>query len=70
MLIDDNIITAHYPDKDIIPGSKNLKPAYLIFNNYEKVLTWNRSLRFTIAVCKLKMKFNFFLLFFSIFVYY
>ena len=59
MLIDDNIITAIItPDKDIIPGSKNLKPAYLIFNNYEKVLTWNRSLRFAIAVCTLKNKFK------------
>ena len=59
VLIDDNIITAIItPDKDIIPGSKNLKPAYLIFNNYEKVLTWNRSLRFAIAVCTLKNKFK------------
>ncbi len=24
------------PDKDIIPGAKNLKPAFIVFNNYEK----------------------------------
>ena len=42
------------PDKDIIPNSKNLSPAYMIFNNYEKILNWNRSLRFALAVCTLK----------------
>ena len=58
-IIDDNILTAIItPDKDIVPGSQNLKPAYLIFNNYEKVLKWNRSLRFAIAVCTLKDKFK------------
>ena len=41
------------PDKDIIPGSESLKPAYIIFNNYEKILKWNRSLRFGISVCTL-----------------
>ena len=56
---DDNTITAIVtPDKDIIPGSNNLKPAYLVFSNYEKVLKWNRSLRFAIAVCTLKNKFK------------
>ena len=46
------------PDKDIIPGSKKLKPAYLVFNNYELILKWNRSLRFALAVCTLKDKFK------------
>ncbi len=46
------------PDKDIIPGAKNLKPAFLVFNNYELILKWNRSLRFAIAVCTLKDKFK------------
>ena len=56
---DDNTITAIVtPDKDIIPGSNNIKPAYLVFSNYEKVLKWNRSLRFAIAVCTLKNKFK------------
>jgi len=42
------------PDKDIVPNSKNLSPAYLVFNNYELILKWNRSLRFALAVCSLK----------------
>ena len=46
------------PDKDIIPNSTNLKPAYFIFENYEKILQWNRSLRFALAVCTLKNKFK------------
>ena len=46
------------PDKDIIPGAETLSPAYLIFENYEKILNWNRSLRFALAVCTLKEKFN------------
>ena len=46
------------PDKDIIPGAKTLSPAYLIFENYEKILTWNRSLRFALAVCTLKKSFK------------
>ena len=41
------------PDIDIIPGSEIFSPAYLIFNNYELVLKWNRSLRFGLAVCTL-----------------
>ena len=46
------------PDKDIIPGSKTYSPAYLIFENYEKILNWNRSLRFALAVCTLKESFE------------
>ena len=46
------------PDKDIIPGAKNLSPAYLVFDNYEKILKWNRSLRFALAVCTLKENFK------------
>tara|TARA_B110000971_G_scaffold135741_1_gene138779 strand:- start:546 stop:1550 length:1005 start_codon:yes stop_codon:yes gene_type:complete len=42
------------PDIDIIPGSNTYTPAYLVFANYEKVLNWNRSLRFALAVCTLK----------------
>ena len=44
------------PDKDIIPGAKTYSPAYLVFENYEKILKWNRSLRFALAVCTLKDK--------------
>jgi membrane-bound lytic murein transglycosylase B len=46
------------PDKDIIPNSINLKPAYIVFENYEKILHWNRSLRFGLAVCTLKERFK------------
>ena len=46
------------PDKDIIPGAKTYSPAYLVFENYEKILKWNRSLRFALAVCTLKDKFK------------
>tara|TARA_B100002052_G_scaffold267361_1_gene265208 strand:- start:296 stop:739 length:444 start_codon:yes stop_codon:yes gene_type:complete len=57
--INENMISAIIiPDKDIIPGSKNLKPAFIVFNNYELILKWNRSLRFALAVCTLKDKFK------------
>ena len=46
------------PDKDIIPDAENLSPAYLVFDNYEIILKWNRSLRFSLAVCTLKKKFE------------
>jgi membrane-bound lytic murein transglycosylase B len=53
--IDLNLETAIItPDIDIIPGANTYKPAYLVFSNYEKVLNWNRSLRFGLAVCTLK----------------
>ena len=47
------------PDKDIIPDAENLSPAYLIFDNYELILKWNRSLRFALAVCTLKEDFKY-----------
>ena len=46
------------PDKDIIPDAETLSPAYLVFENYEKILNWNRSLRFALAVCTLKERFK------------
>ena len=46
------------PDKDIIPEAENLSPAYLVFENYELILKWNRSLRFALAVCTLKNEFK------------
>ena len=58
-LIDDDLIGAIItPDKDIIPEAENLEPAYIVFENYEKILQWNRSLRFGLAVCTLKGKFE------------
>ena len=57
--INGNLIGAIItPDKDIIPGAENLEPAYIVFENYEKILQWNRSLRFGLAVCTLKSKFE------------
>ncbi len=57
--IDNNLIGSIItPDKDIIPNSENLDPAYIVFENYEKILQWNRSLRFGLAVCTLKDKFE------------
>ena len=54
----DLIASIITPDKDIIPDSNNLKPAFIVFENYEKILQWNRSLRFALAVCTLKKKFE------------
>jgi len=55
--INDNLLAAIVtPDKDIIPEANNLKPAYIVFENYELILKWNRSLRFALAVCTLKDK--------------
>ena len=57
--INDNLNTAIIiPDKDIIPGAETLSPAYIVFENYEKILNWNRSLRFALAVCTLKESFK------------
>jgi membrane-bound lytic murein transglycosylase B len=59
MDIDDSLVGAIItPDKDIIPNSENLEPAFIVFENYEKILQWNRSLRFALAVCTLKKKFE------------
>jgi len=40
----------------IMPDGKPDTPTYLIFKNYEKILKWNRSLRFGISVCTLANK--------------
>ena len=37
----------------ILPDGKPETPMFLVFNNYEKILKWNRSLRFGISVCTL-----------------
>jgi membrane-bound lytic murein transglycosylase B len=37
----------------ILPDGKPNTPAFLVFENYEKILKWNRSLRFGISVCTL-----------------
>ena len=56
-LVDENLKVAIItPDKDIIPDAKKLNPAFIVFDNYEIILKWNRSLRFALAVCTLKEK--------------
>jgi len=55
--LDENLKVAIItPDKDIIPDAETLNPAYIVFDNYEIILKWNRSLRFALAVCTLKDK--------------
>ncbi len=44
------------PDKDIVANADILSPAYIVYDNYEIILKWNRSLRFALAVCTLKDK--------------
>jgi membrane-bound lytic murein transglycosylase B len=57
--LDDSLMSAIItPDKDIIPDAETLNPAYIVFDNYEVILKWNRSLRFALAVCTLKDKFK------------
>ena len=57
--IDDHVkVAVITPDSDIVKDNNKLKPAYLVFPNYDRVLKWNRSLRFAIAVCTLKNKFE------------
>ena len=59
LIIDETLEAAIItPDKDIIPGSNTYTPAYLVYSNYEKILNWNRSLRFALAVCTLKNNFK------------
>ena len=52
------ILDKNYDKKDrkvalILPDNKEGSPAFLVFDNYEKILKWNRSLRFGITVCTL-----------------
>ena len=57
--IDENELVAIItPDKTIVDNSDKLNPAYVIFDNYEIILRWNRSLRFALAVCSLKENFK------------
>ena len=57
--INKNLNTAIItPDKEIVKSANKLSPAYLVFDNYELILKWNRSLRFALAVCTLKEKFK------------
>ena len=46
------------PDKEIVENPDPFNPAFIVFQNYELILKWNRSLRFGLAVCTLKDKFK------------
>ena len=52
----NSIVAIITPDKDIVENADTLNPAYIVFDNYEIILKWNRSLRFALAVCTLKDK--------------
>ncbi len=55
----DNLTAAIVtPDAEIVENANKLNPAYIIFNNYKLILKWNRSLRFSLAVCTLKNSFE------------
>ena len=57
--VNDNLVVGIItPDSDIVENSNIFEPAYIVFENYELILKWNRSLRFALAVCTLKDKFK------------
>jgi len=47
---DKNKAALVIPDLAVPEGNEN-SPAFLVFENYEKILKWNRSLRFGVTVC-------------------
>ncbi len=53
---DGNKLKSNYKAALVIPDGKVGTPSYLVFKNYEKILKWNRSLRFGISVCTLAEK--------------
>ncbi len=55
---DHEIVAIITPDREIVENSNLYSPAYIIYDNYEIILRWNRSLRFALAVCTLKDKFK------------
>tara|TARA_B100000686_G_scaffold301332_1_gene336540 strand:- start:83 stop:805 length:723 start_codon:yes stop_codon:yes gene_type:complete len=50
---DGSELRTNYEAALILPDGKINSPAFLVFENYEKILKWNRSLRFGISVCTL-----------------
>ena len=51
--LDGSELQTNYKVALILPDGELETPTYLVFNNYEKILKWNRSLRFGISVCTL-----------------
>ena len=50
---DSSELKTNYSSALIWPDANDSSPLYLVFSNYEKILKWNRSLRFGISVCTL-----------------
>ena len=53
VIADDFNPSANLQAALIMPDGKPNSPTYIVFSNYEKILQWNRSLRFGITVCTL-----------------
>ena len=53
VIADDFNPSANLKAALIMPDGKPNSPTYIVFSNYEKILQWNRSLRFGITVCTL-----------------
>jgi len=51
--LDNTELKGNFKAALIQPDGKENTPMFLVFNNYEKILKWNRSLRFGISVCTL-----------------
>ena len=51
--INEDVLDKNYKAALILPDGKEDTPIFLVFQNYEKILKWNRSLRFAISVCTL-----------------
>ena len=50
---DGSELNSNFKAALIFPDEKPSTPIFLVFDNYEKILKWNRSLRFAISVCTL-----------------
>jgi membrane-bound lytic murein transglycosylase B len=37
----------------VLPDGDGTSPKFLVYDNYEIILKWNRSLRFALSVCTL-----------------
>ena len=53
VFIDDAVVEDTEKAALILPDGNAESTAFLVFDNYEKILMWNRSLRFGVTVCTL-----------------
>jgi len=56
--LDNSDLKTNYKAALIFPDNKPGTPTFLVFDNFEKILKWNRSLRFGVSVCTLANKIN------------